>query len=38
MVDAGSAEELGVAFHGLSEGFLDTQVVPAVGHRGFRWF
>jgi hypothetical protein len=37
MVDAGSAEELGIAFHRLSERFLDTQVVPALGDHGFRW-
>jgi hypothetical protein len=37
MVDAGGAEELGIAFHRLSEGFLHTHVVPALGDHGFRW-
>ena len=37
MVDAVGAEELGMAFHRLSEGFLDTQVVPALGDCGFSW-
>ena len=37
MVEVVGAEELGVALHRLSKGFLDAHVVPALGDQGFRW-
>jgi hypothetical protein len=38
MVEVVGAEELGVALHGSSQGFLDADVEPPHSDLWFRWF